>query len=223
MTKNNSRITKLRQKNTITEELPEELQELAKEARKYKSAEEFGEAIFAKSHKKIEATKTKNGKYTIKVISKEEIRPDITGTYEQKVINEEKAYRRKNIPANKLEENIKEVKNWVIRDSLPIDDIILLRIKQYPEYQELLDNYGLISYQEYADRHHKLYEQARMELSRFNRLNYFYNQVIKGYNNNNNKNMKITKDEFRELTGEDPEDVLGNDWENEVEEFDSES
>lgn len=35
--------------------------------------------------------------------------------------------------------------------------------------------------------------------------------------------MKITKDEFRELTGEDPEDVLGNDWENEVEEFDSES
>ena len=34
--------------------------------------------------------------------------------------------------------------------------------------------------------------------------------------------MKITKDEFRELTGEDPEDVLGNDWENEVEEFDEE-
>ncbi|KUK96821.1 MAG: hypothetical protein XE08_0738 [Parcubacteria bacterium 32_520] len=172
--------TKLRQKNTITEELPEELQELAKEARKYKNVKEFGEAIFAKSGKKIEATKTKNGKYTIRVISKEEIRPDITGTYGQKVINEEKAYRRKNIPADKLEENIKEVKNWVIRDLLPIDDIVALKVKQYPEYQELLDIYGTISYQEYANRHHKLYEQARMELSRFNRLNYFYNQVIKG-------------------------------------------
>jgi len=182
MTKNNSRITKLRQKNTIAEELPEELELLAKEARKYKNVKEFGEAIFAKSGKKIEATKTKNGKYTIKVISKEEIRPDITGTYEQKVINEEKAYRRENISANKLEENIKEVKNWIIRDLLPIDDIVVLKVKQCPEYQELLDLYGTISYQEYADRHHKLYEQARMEmeLSRFDRLNYFYNQVIKG-------------------------------------------
>ena len=164
----------------MTIEETKELQELAKEARKYKNVKEFGEAIFAKSGKKIEATKTKNGKYTIKVISKEEIRPDITGTYEQKIINEERAYRKKNVPADKLEENIKEVKNWVIRDLLPIDDIILLRIKQYPEYQELLDLYGTISYQEYANRHHKLYEQARMELSRFDRLNYFYNQIIKG-------------------------------------------
>jgi hypothetical protein len=157
-----------------------ELQELAKEARKYKNVKEFGEAIFAKSGKKIEATKTKNGKYTIKVISKEEMVPDITGTYEQKIINEERAYRKKNVPADKLEENIKEIKNWVIRDLLPIDDIILLRIKQYPEYQELLDLYGIISYQEYANRHNRLYEQARMELSRFDRLNYFYNQIIKG-------------------------------------------
>jgi len=158
-----------------------ELQELAKEARKYKNVKEFGEAIFAKSGKKIEATKTKNGKYTIKVvILKEEMVPDITGTYEQKIINEERAYRKKNVPADKLEENIKEVKNWVIRDLLPIDDIILLRIKQYPEYQELLDLYGIISYQEYANRHNRLYEQARMELSRFDRLNYFYNQIIKG-------------------------------------------
>ena len=158
-----------------------ELQELAKEARKYKNVKEFGEAIFAKSGKKIEATKTKNGKYTIKVvILKEEMVPDITGTYEQKIINEERAYRKKNVPADKLEENIKEIKNWVIRDLLPIDDIILLRIKQYPEYQELLDLYGIISYQEYANRHNRLYEQARMELSRFDRLNYFYNQIIKG-------------------------------------------
>jgi hypothetical protein len=158
-----------------------ELQELAKEARKYKNVKEFGEAIFAKSGKKIEATKTKNGKYTIKVvILKEEMVPDITGTYEQKIINEERAYRKKNVPADKLEENIKEIKNWVIRDLLPIDDIILLRIKQYPEYQELLDLYGIISYQEYANRHNRLYEQARMELSRFDRLNYFYNQVVKG-------------------------------------------
>ena len=164
----------------MTIEETKELQELAKEARKYKNVKEFGEAIFAKSGKKIEATKTKNGKYTIRVISKEEMKPDITGTYEQKIINEERAYRRKNIPTDKLEENIKEVKNWVIRDLLPIDDIILLRIKQYPEYQELLDLYGIISYQEYADRHNRLYEQARMELSRFDRLNYFYNQIIKG-------------------------------------------
>ena len=165
----------------MTIEETKELQELAKEARKYKNVKEFGEAIFAKSGKKIEATKTKNGKYTIKVvILKEEMVPDITGTYEQKIINEERAYRKKNVPADKLEENIKEIKNWVIRDLLPIDDIILLRIKQYPEYQELLDLYGIISYQEYANRHHKLYEQARMELSRFDRLNYFYNQIIKG-------------------------------------------
>ena len=165
----------------MTIEETKELQELAKEARKYKNVKEFGEAIFAKSGKKIEATKTKNGKYTIKVvILKEEMVPDITGTYEQKIINEERAYRKKNVPADKLEENIKEVKNWVIRDLLPIDDIILLRIKQYPEYQELLDLYGIISYQEYANRHNRLYEQARMELSRFDRLNYFYNQIIKG-------------------------------------------
>jgi len=165
----------------MTIEETKELQELAKEARKYKNVKEFGEAIFAKSGKKIEATKTKNGKYTIKVvILKEEMVPDITGTYEQKIINEERAYRKKNVPADKLEENIKEIKNWVIRDLLPIDDIILLRIKQYPEYQELLDLYGIISYQEYANRHNRLYEQARMELSRFDRLNYFYNQVVKG-------------------------------------------
>jgi len=164
----------------MTIEETKELQELAKEARKYKNVKEFGEAIFAKSGKKIEAIKGKNGKYTIKVISKEEMVPDITGTYEQKIINEERAYRKKNVPADKLEENIKEIKNWVIRDLLPIDDIILLRIKQYPEYQELLDLYGIISYQEYANRHNRLYEQARMELSRFDRLNYFYNQIIKG-------------------------------------------
>ena len=31
--------------------------------------------------------------------------------------------------------------------------------------------------------------------------------------------MKITKREFIELTGEDPVDILGNDWENEAQEY----
>jgi len=31
--------------------------------------------------------------------------------------------------------------------------------------------------------------------------------------------MKVTKKDFIELTGENPEDVLGNDWENTVEEY----
>jgi len=29
----------------------------------------------------------------------------------------------------------------------------------------------------------------------------------------------MTRDEFKKLTGEDPEDVLGSDWENTVDEF----
>jgi len=29
----------------------------------------------------------------------------------------------------------------------------------------------------------------------------------------------MDKEEFKEMTGEDPEDVLGNDWENETEEI----
>ena len=29
----------------------------------------------------------------------------------------------------------------------------------------------------------------------------------------------MTKNEFQELTGENPEDVLGGDWQNEVDEF----
>jgi len=31
--------------------------------------------------------------------------------------------------------------------------------------------------------------------------------------------MKITKEKFIELTGEDPVDILGQDWENEAEEY----
>ncbi|HCJ67546.1 MAG TPA: hypothetical protein DHV62_09595 [Elusimicrobia bacterium] len=35
----------------------------------------------------------------------------------------------------------------------------------------------------------------------------------------NNINKTMTKKEFIELTGENPEDVLGNDWENEQAEY----
>lgn len=205
--------------------IPKELEPLAEEARKYKGADEFGEAIFAKSGKKIEAFKTKNGKYDIKVISGEEIKPDITGTFEQRVINEQKIYRRENIPTDKLNENIKEIKNEVIRDLLPIDEIKLLKVEQYPEYQKLLNLYGKISRQEYTAEFNKLLERAEKELSQLNKpLAEFYNiaasiesspiietsknleQVVKGAKETKPEAKPISKG-IKSLTEEIPKEV----------------